>query len=187
MLLILVNLAHAAAGIPDEEDQLKSCLEHLTSWYDDTYLPIIQKRGQHPALHDACAIRQEKERCDMSRIPKAMLFLLSQLYHHDLKTEDVLELTGGNRLLALECVLGILDDEALPACQEKLLVFQMCRLLRGFTYPAVHFASSGSKIGISSSTHAIDAFCDEITKLKERVIRSGLLEKLSTSLQVNRG
>lgn len=41
---------------------------------------------------------------------KAMLLLLARAYDYGLKTEDVLELTNGDRVLALECVLGILEE-----------------------------------------------------------------------------
>jgi hypothetical protein len=39
-----------------------------------------------------------------------MLLLLARAYDYGLKTEDVLELTNGDRVLALECVLGILEE-----------------------------------------------------------------------------
>jgi hypothetical protein len=41
---------------------------------------------------------------------KMMTLLLARAWEYRLKTEDVLELTGGNRLLALETLVSLLED-----------------------------------------------------------------------------
>ncbi|CAN0178064.1 unnamed protein product, partial [Hapterophycus canaliculatus] len=80
-----------------------------------------------------------------------------------LKTEDLLELTRGDRGLALDSVVGVLEDgrtyatelvqsrkpregavaqwehEVICRQHEKPLVLQLCRLVRGFTHPASYF------------------------------------------------
>eukprot|EP00752_Nemacystus_decipiens_P008440 g7544.t1 len=84
-----------------------------------------------------------------------------------LKTEDLLELTRGDRGLALDSVVGVLEDGRTYATElvqsrkpgegnvaqwehelicrqyEKPLVLQLCRLVRGFTHPASYFAGHG--------------------------------------------
>lgn len=39
-----------------------------------------------------------------------MTLLLARAWEYRLKTEDVLELTGGDRLLALETLVSLLED-----------------------------------------------------------------------------
>jgi hypothetical protein len=41
---------------------------------------------------------------------KAMVLLLSRCWEYKLKTEDVLELTQGNRRIALCTIVGLLED-----------------------------------------------------------------------------
>ena len=41
---------------------------------------------------------------------KAMVLLLARCWNYKLKTEDVLELTQGNRQIALCTVVGLLED-----------------------------------------------------------------------------
>jgi hypothetical protein len=41
---------------------------------------------------------------------KAMFLLLSRAYTYSLETEDILELAGFNRALALQTVVGVLED-----------------------------------------------------------------------------
>jgi hypothetical protein len=94
-----------------------------------------------------------------------MLLVLSRAYQYELRTEDLLELAGGDRQLALESVVGLLEDgetvlteitqksapgegqrgqweqKLTTVRHEKALVEQMCRLLLGFTRPDTYFAS----------------------------------------------
>ena len=46
----------------------------------------------------------------MPELYKAMVLLLARCWDYSLKTEDVLELTQGNRRLALLIVIGLLQD-----------------------------------------------------------------------------
>ena len=88
-----------------------------------------------------------------------MVLLLARCWDYKLKTEDVLELTQGNRRIALCTVVGLLEDgetystvlkqrqkptegqlaqwehELIIQKFEKPLLLQICRLLRGFTHP----------------------------------------------------
>jgi hypothetical protein len=92
---------------------------------------------------------------------KAMVLLLARCWDYKLKTEDVLELTQGNRRIALCTVVGLLEDgetystvlkqrqkptegqlaqwehELIIQKFEKPLLLQVCRLLRGFTHPGL--------------------------------------------------
>ena len=92
-----------------------------------------------------------------AELHKAMLLLLARAYEYKLRTEDLLELTGGDRRLALECVIGILEDgegevtevsrrnapkdgqrgqweqRVATIRHEKPLILHMCQLLLGFT------------------------------------------------------
>ena len=94
-----------------------------------------------------------------------MLLLLSRAYNYELRTEDLLELTGGDRKLALASVVGLLEDgevvlteitrRAAPGEKqrgqweqklsvmrhEKPLVELLCRLLLGFTRPDTYFST----------------------------------------------
>lgn len=89
-----------------------------------------------------------------------MVLLLARCWDYKLKTEDVLELTQGNRRIALCTVVGLLEDgetystvlkqrqkptegqlaqwehELIIQKFEKPLLLQICRLLRGFTHPS---------------------------------------------------
>ncbi|CAN0414066.1 unnamed protein product, partial [Discosporangium mesarthrocarpum] len=79
------------------------------------------------------------------------------------KTDDLLELTGGDRGLALGSVVGVLEEgrtyatelvqsrkpgigqvaqwehELVCHMHEQPLVLQLCRLVCGFTHPATYF------------------------------------------------
>ena len=44
------------------------------------------------------------------RLHKGMLTLLSRVYEYKLRSEDLLELTNGDTVLALATVIGVLED-----------------------------------------------------------------------------
>lgn len=95
-----------------------------------------------------------------------MVLLLGRCWEYQLKTEDVLELTQGNRRIALCTIVGLLEDgetyttelkqrqkpslgkmgqwqhELVINRYEKPLLLQICRLLRGFTHPGTYFDSN---------------------------------------------
>jgi len=138
---------------------------------------------------------------------KSMVLLLARCWDYSLKTEDVLELTQGNRRIALLIVIGLLEDgetystvlkqkqkpgvgvvgqwehELVCHRYEKPLVLQICRLIRGFTHPTTYFAnleesSGGGEIAVQS----VERFADEMDTLLALTLTSGVLEKLSIAL-----
>ena len=94
-----------------------------------------------------------------------MLLLMSRAFDYNLKTMDLLELCGGDRVLSLETVVGILQDGEAVVTEvalrappkegqrgqweqvdkavryEKRLVVQMCSLLLGFTSASTYFSA----------------------------------------------
>jgi hypothetical protein len=136
-----------------------------------------------------------------------MVLLLCRCWEYQLKTEDILELTQGNRSLALLTVVGLLEDgetysttlkqrqkpgqgqigqwehELVINRYEKPLLLQICRLLRGFTHPGTYFGSSSDdKDGEEIALNNVELFSTEIDSLLEISIRSRIVEKLSMSL-----
>jgi hypothetical protein len=131
-----------------------------------------------------------------------MLLLVARCWDYRLKTEDVLDLTRGNRRVALCTVVGILEDgetystelkqrqkpgqgkmgqwEHELVCQryEKPLILQMCRLIRGFTHPGTYFEASTDEIAL----YNIEKFADEMDALLDITLRSRLVEKLAMAL-----
>jgi len=131
-----------------------------------------------------------------------MVLLLARCWEYRLKTEDVLELTQGNRRIALCTVVGLLEDgetystelrqrqrpepgkmaqwEHELVCQryEKPLLMQICRLLRGFTHPGTYFEASEAEIAL----HSIERFGEEMDTLLDITLKSRLVEKLSVAL-----
>eukprot|EP00904_Undaria_pinnatifida_P002427 jgi/Undpi1/12185/HiC_scaffold_5.g01861.m1 len=145
VLAILANLS--GSGDARSKEEVRTSLQGVSEWFDD-YLGGEQGDGleQEPELH------------------KSMLLLLARAWSYKLKTEDLLELTRGDRGLALDSVVGVLEDGKTYATElvqsrkpgegavaqwehelvcrqhEKPLVLQLCRLVRGFTHPASYFA-----------------------------------------------
>ena len=133
-----------------------------------------------------------------------MLLLLCRCYDYRLKTEDVLELTRGDRTLALETVVGVLEDgetyatelvqRARPASgqvgqwehelvtkrHEKPLILQTCRLLKGFTSAPTYFADTS--IDAEITLHEVDGFTSEVSNLLAITLKSRLVEKLALAL-----
>ena len=125
----------------------------VSAWFDE-YL--------HAEEGDAARLEEDGEGLE-PELHKAMLVLLCRAYDYALRTADVLELCGGDRALALETIVGVLEDgeqagleivqkTAAAAGQravwekrdvavrhEKPLVTHICQLLRGFTHPDTYF------------------------------------------------
>ena len=125
----------------------------MSAWFDE-YL--------HAEEGDAARLEEDGEGLE-PELHKAMLVLLCRAYDYALRTADVLELCGGDRALALETIVGVLEDgeqagleivqkTAAAAGQravwekrdvavrhEKPLVTHICQLLRGFTHPDTYF------------------------------------------------
>jgi hypothetical protein len=132
-----------------------------------------------------------------------MVLLLARCWYYKLKTEDVLELTRGNRRIALCTVVGLLEDgetystelkqrqrpgegqigqwEHELVCEryEKPLLLQICRLLRGFTHPGTYFEAG---VGEELALYSVEKFADEMSTLLNITLKSRLVEKLSSAL-----
>jgi hypothetical protein len=144
---------------------VQKVLGGVSEWFDE-YLRAEESGGREDgdaSDEDAAAPPPEKE----PELHKAMLVLLCRAYAYGLKTDDVLELCGGDRALALETVVGLLEDgetlvtevaqkrapgedggravweqQTVAQAYEKPLIVQVCRLLRGFTHPDTYFQAT---------------------------------------------
>lgn len=157
-----------------------------------------------------CETQRESEKSD-PELHKAMLLLLARAFDYKLKTEDVLELTSGDRKLALESVIGILEDGEIVVTEvklctnptvgqrgqweqreasiryEKALVLQMCQLLLGFTRADTYFSSLEEgfyfmEAGLELPEYCIEAFSVEVDHLLAVTKKSKLVEKLAIAL-----
>jgi hypothetical protein len=140
-----------------------------------------------------------------------MLVLLARAFEYKLKTEDLLELTGGNRAVALESCVGILEDGEVTVTEiaqkakpkdgkrgqweekeavikhEKELVLQMCELLQGFTRAESYFSSLEDgfyfmEAGLELPEYCIDQFGIEVDQLLHLTMETKLVEKLAKAL-----
>ncbi len=181
---VLSVLANVAGSSDEANAVVSNALQAVSEWFDEYIATTEVDPGQEPELH------------------KAMVLLLCRCWEYKLKTEDVLELTQGNRRVALCTVVGLLEDgetystelkqrqaptigkmaqwEHELVCQryEKPLLLQICRLLRGFTHPGTYFEASQSEIAL----HGVERFADEMDILLDITLRSRLVEKLSSAL-----
>ena len=181
---VLSILANVAGSSVEANVVVSNALQAVSEWFDEYIATTEVDPGQEPELH------------------KAMVLLLCRCWEYKLKTEDVLELTQGNRRVALCTVVGLLEDgetystelkqrqapsvgkmaqwEHELVCQryEKPLLMQICRLLRGFTHPGTYFEASQSEIAL----HGVERFADEMDILLDITLRSRLVEKLSSAL-----
>ena len=92
----MANLA--AQENPKAREQIRVCLMGVSEWFDGYLESEEGIDSQQPELH------------------KCMLLLLARAYDYRLKTEDILELTRGNRRLALETVVGVLEGTRRVLC-----------------------------------------------------------------------
>jgi hypothetical protein len=187
VLTILGNLAKKAA-VPgqDARDELAGVLSSVSGWFDD-YMHQEESDGQtgEPELH------------------KCMLILIARIYDYELKSEDLLELTGGDRYLALATIVGLLEDGETYSTgiqvkskageqqraqwehalvyhrYEKSLVVQISRLLRGFTHPNTFFSGSD---GDDVSLHMVEEFSVEMDSLLELTMTTNLVEKITIAM-----
>lgn len=114
----------------------------------------------------------------------------------------MLELTQGNRRVALCTVVGLLEDgetystvlkqrqkpevgkmaqwehELVIHRFEKPLLLQICRLLRGFTHPGTYFSGTEGEIAL----YSVERFAEEMNILLEITLRSRLVEKLCVAM-----
>lgn len=181
---VLNILANVSGGSKDAVAEVRLALQGISEWFDNYMSQEESNDNQEPELH------------------KAMVLLLARCWNYKLKTEDVLELTQGNRSMALCTVVGLLEDgetystelkqrqkpsqgkmgqwEHELVCQryEKPLLLQICRLLRGFTHPGTYFATEGDEIQL----YSVDRFSDEMNTLLEITMQSRLVEKLSVAM-----
>lgn len=181
---VLSVLANVAGSSDEANAVVSNALQAVSEWFDEYIATTEVDPGQEPELH------------------KAMTLLLCRCWEYKLKTEDVLELTQGNRRVALCTVVGLLEDgetystelkqrqapsigkmaqwEHELVCQryEKPLLLQICRLLRGFTHPGTYFEASHDEIAL----HGVERFADEMDILLDITLRSRLVEKLSSAL-----
>lgn len=181
---VLSILANVAGGDKDAKAEVRVALGGISEWFDEYISTEEADPTQEPELH------------------KAMVLLLARCWDYKLKTEDVLELTQGNRRIALCTVVGLLEDgetystvlrqrqkptegqlaqwehELIIQKFEKPLLLQICRLLRGFTHPATYFEASTEELAL----YSVERFSEEINTLLEITLRSRLVEKLCVAM-----
>jgi hypothetical protein len=180
ILNILANVALSTRAV----SEVRAALQGVSEWFDEYISQEEQIPGEEPELN------------------KIMVLLLARCWEYKLKTEDVLELTQGNRKIALCTTVGLLEDgetystelkqkqkpgqgkmgqwEHELVCQryEKPLMLQICRLLRGFTHPGTYFEASEQELAL----YSVERFAGEMDTLLEITLRSNLVEKLSKAL-----
>jgi len=149
-----------------------------------------------------CKHGEDDEESRDPELHKSMLLLLARAYNYKLKTEDVLELTDGDRQLALETVVGVLEEgetystelrqrqkpstgkvaqwehELVCHRYEKPLILQLCRLVRGFTHPTTYFSGNSEELEL----YSVDKFSAEMDGLLNITLKSRIIEKLSIAL-----
>jgi hypothetical protein len=181
---VLNILANVAAGSSEVVSMVKVALQGISEWFDEYIATEEADAGVEPELH------------------KAMVLLLARCWDYKLKTEDILELTHGNRRIALCTIVGLLEDgetystvlkqrqkpdvgkmaqwehELVIHRFERPLLLQICRLLRGFTHPGTYFEASGDEIALFS----VERFAEEMNILLEITLRSRLVEKLCVAM-----
>eukprot|EP00602_Paraphysomonas_sp_CaronLab_P003967 CAMPEP_0185017436 /NCGR_PEP_ID=MMETSP1103-20130426/388_1 /TAXON_ID=36769 /ORGANISM="Paraphysomonas bandaiensis, Strain Caron Lab Isolate" /LENGTH=753 /DNA_ID=CAMNT_0027546853 /DNA_START=39 /DNA_END=2300 /DNA_ORIENTATION=+ len=181
---VLNILANVAGGDKIARAEVRVALGGISEWFDEYIATEEADPTIEPELH------------------KAMVLLLARCWDYKLKTEDVLELTQGNRRIALCTVVGLLEDgetystvlkqrqrptegqmaqwehELIIQRFEKPLLLQICRLLRGFTHPGTYFEASTEELAL----YSVERFSDEINTLLEITLRSRLVEKLCVAM-----
>ncbi len=108
---VLNILANVAAGSKAAVAEVRSALQGVSEWFDEYMSTEESMAGQvfhlvsfYPHHFISLSSFQEPE------LNKAMVLLLARCWEYKLKTEDVLELTQGNRKIALCTVVGLLED-----------------------------------------------------------------------------
>jgi len=98
---VLAILSNVAVDKDNEgaKEAVKMVLNDVSDWFDD-YMRDEEQSG----------VVDEDNNSVEPELHKSMLLLLSRAFDYCLKTEDVLELCRNDRSLALETVVGILED-----------------------------------------------------------------------------
>ncbi|CAM9172174.1 unnamed protein product [Chrysoparadoxa australica] len=186
---ILAILANLAAGDSEAREEVKYVLMGVSEWFDEYMQEMAASAEQDNNLH------------------KAMALLLARAYDYKIKTEDLLELCQNDRCLALQTVLGVLEDgetystdliqrqrpgdgrlgqwEHAITCQrhEKPMVLQMCRLVRGFTHPATYFNNRPTQHGEEDlALYSVEEFSGEMDSLLNLALNNNIIGKLTLAL-----
>lgn len=201
VLTILGNLA--ALSEKRYKEDVKTVLQGVSKWFDD----YLYEQEVQPNSDEAENSSRRSLTKTEPELHKAMFVLVARSYEYSLRTEDLLELTGGNRALALEVIVSLLEEGetytteltqrqapgsgAGPAqwehqlvCMrhERPLILQMCRLLRGFTHPSTYFTGKRRLSESKSDEFDVLDFSREMNNLLEITLRTELVEKLSIAL-----
>ena len=203
VLVILGNIARDE----DARAEVQRVLETVSSWFDEYMHAEESGRAAAAAADGGDPEDEERE----PELHKAMLVLLCRAYNYSLQAQDVLELCGGDRSLALETVVGLLEDgeqtmteieqkrsaatgqravweqKVVSLRYEKPLIVAICSLLRGFTHPDTYFQATEDgfyflEAGVALPTQSIEKFSEEIETLLAVVLRTHLVEKLAIAL-----
>jgi hypothetical protein len=207
VLAILSNVAIDKDGCGARE-AVKQVLGDVSEWFDewmseDGKRSVRGEEGYGNDDHDEEGY-DNNEHDASPEIHKAMLLLLSRAFDYCLKTEDVLELCRDDRSLALQTVVGILEDgesyatelvqrtnpgvgqvgqwehELVTKRHEKPLILQMCRLLKGFTTASTYFADVSPNADIQ--LHEVESFTQTMDGLMDITLKTRLVEKLALAL-----
>lgn len=194
---ILNILANVARGDKDCVDEVRSALKCINEWFDE-YIAESENNQSHPEEN-----RSQSTFYNEPELHKVMVLLLARCWDYKLKAEDILELTRGDRALALTTVVNLLEEGETFTTElkqrkkpgqgqlgqwehrtvyeryEKELLLQICQLLRAFTHPATYF---GSKIDSDITLHKVEQFSTEIDNLLQIALTSQFVEKLSHAL-----
>ncbi|CAN0044549.1 unnamed protein product [Heterosigma akashiwo] len=189
---VLTILANVAA-LPKRraKEMVRDVIDGVSEWFESYMKEQDCKRDD-----DGDGSTSDPE------LHKGMLLLLARAFNYRLKTEDVLELTDGDRRLALETIVGVLEEgetystelkqrqkpatgkvaqwehELVCHRYEKPLILQLCRLVRGFTHPATYFQGTGEDLEL----YSVDKFSAEMDGLLAIALKSRVIEKLSVAL-----
>uniref|UniRef100_A0A7S1TRP6 U-box domain-containing protein n=1 Tax=Phaeomonas parva TaxID=124430 RepID=A0A7S1TRP6_9STRA len=209
VLTILGNLATMKER--RYKDEIRMVLQGVNKWFDDYLFSEEVRPNAAGALGNGEDGGDVGARVSLTKhepeLHKAMLVLLARCFDYKLKTEDLLELTGDNRILALEVIVSLLEEgetytteltqrqapgggsgpaqwEHQLVCMrhERPLILQMCRLLRGFTHPSTYFTGSRRVSEGKDEEYDVEEFSKEMASLLQITVRSQLVEKLSVAL-----
>eukprot|EP00605_Chrysophyceae_sp_TOSAG23-4_P001862 GSChrysophyteH1.ASY1.ANO1.2054.1 assembled CDS len=165
---VLNICANVAGTSPEANAVVLNALQQVSEWFDEYITQEEIDPAAEPELH------------------KAMVLLLARCWEYKLKTEDVLELTQGNRRIALCTVVGLLEDGETYSTELKQRqapgqgkMGQWEHELVCFTHPGTYFeAKEGGEIEL----YSVERFADEMDILLNITLKSRLVEKLSVAL-----
>jgi hypothetical protein len=193
ILQVFGNIAKAE----DNREAIRGVIMAISEWFEEY---MFENEGSY-------AIPPEIRMMDDVEEPylhKAMLILICRAYDYQLKSEDLLELTNQDTILALACAIGVLEDgfteetaivkkrdaKAGQVAQweqgtvykqhEKSLVLQLCTMTRGFTNPATYFKQESGDEDVA--LHSIEEFRLKINQLLALALDAELVEKITEAL-----